>query len=459
MHFIGKRMTGTGLLMVCLVLIGMLPAALRAQVAEGKIEGFVRDQDTGTPLAGAQVVVEGTNLGNVTNQDGYYFILNVPPGLRTITASYTGYQTIRITDQRISAGHTATVNLNLSSTVISLEGIVVEGESEPMLQRDNVQTRQTLTTEETAEVPTDDLNNIIGLQAGVRQQGEFSFTIRGGRRNEEAVYVDGVLVRNFSTGINEQSPVDDASWVKVAPDAVEEVSVITGGFQAEYGNAQSGVVNIVTRTGGEQFSGGVSIKTDGMLPDEYSYGFNQVRAHVGGPFLAPNSNFFTSIEMRGAQDLSPRRGEDYGRFVGITQSFYNRFNRLLGGYLTENGISYNDLPKFNLPENGARIGEEGDEYLFSGKITMPIGDKISTLFSYTQNRNQDMNFSLQYNLLNMPGRVANYNKTKNGIFGLDWGHVQERYQQLCSAYARQRIRERPALRSRQSLMARREQPA
>ena len=420
MHFIGKRLTGTGLVLACLAIMIMLPAALLAQVAEGKIEGFVRDQDTGAPLAGAQIIVEGTNLGNVTNQDGYYFILNVQPGLRTIKASYTGYQTTSIGDQRISAGHTSTVDFQLSSTVISLEGIVVQGEAAPLMQRDNVQTRQSITTEETAEIPTDDLNNIIGLQAGVRQQGEFSFTIRGGRQNEEAVYVDGVLVRNFSTGLNSQSPMDNASMVKVAPGAIEEVSIITGGFQAEYGNAQSGVVNIVTRTGGEKFSGGASIKTDELLPEENSYGFNQVRAHLGGPFLAPNSNFFASIESRGALDVSPRRGEEYGRFIGINEQFYDGFNKQMSGYLTDNGIGLSDLPKFNLPNRGARIGEEGDEYMVSGKVTVPLGDNISTLLSYTHNRNQDMNFSVQDNLRNMPGRTANFVKTRNVVMGLDW---------------------------------------
>ena len=284
---------GRGLLGVLLALL--IPVSLMAQLAEGKIEGFVRDKDTGQPLAGAQVTVEGTNLGNVTNEDGYYFILNVPPGLRTITSSYTGYQKTSIENQRILAGHTATIDFKLSSTVISLEGIVIEGEAAPLIQRDNVQTRQNLTMEETAEIPYDDLNDIIGLQAGIRQQGEFSFTIRGGRQNEEAVYVDGVLVRNFSTGLNEQSPADNSNLIKIATHAIEEVSVITGGFQAEYGNAQSGVVNIVTRSGSDQFSGSVYYKTDGILPEDHNYGFNQIRAHLGGPFLAPNSNFFTSL--------------------------------------------------------------------------------------------------------------------------------------------------------------------
>ena len=420
MLFPGKWFLQPGKALLVLGLIMLMPLSAFAQVAEGKIEGVVRDKETGSPLPGAQVVVEGTNLGNITNQDGYYFILNVPPGLRTITATYTGYQKTSVGDQRIAAGHTATINFELSSTVVNLEGIVIEGEAEPLMQRDNVQTRQTVTLEETADIPTSQLNSIIAMQAGIRTQGDFGFTIRGGRQNEEAIYIDGVLVRNFSTGLNEQSPADDATNVHVATDAIEEVSVITGGFQAEYGNAQSGVVNIVTRSGGQEFSGSIALKTDELLPAEYSYGYNQLRANVGGPFLAPNSNFFGALELNGTKDQSPHRGDEYGRFTSINQRFYDGLNKTLGGYMSDNGITLSDLPTFNLPNWGERVGQEADEYLLSGKVNIPVGDNFTTMLSYTQNRNQNMSFSIQNNLLNMAGREASYNRTKNLVLGIDW---------------------------------------
>ena len=424
MLFPGKWFLQPGKALLVLGLIMLMPLSAFAQVAEGKIEGVVRDKETGSPLSGAQVVVQGTNLGNITNQDGYYFILNVPPGLRTITATYTGYQKTSVDNQRIAAGHTATINFTLSSTVVNLEGIVIEGEAEPMMQRDNVQTRQTVTLEETSDIPTSQLNSIISMQAGIRSQGDFGFTIRGGRQNEEAMYIDGVLVRNFSTGLNDQSPADNATNVHIATNAIEEVSVITGGFQAEYGNAQSGVVNIVTRSGGQEFSGQISLKTDEFLPAEYSYGYNQLRANLGGPFLAPNSNFFGALELNGTKDSSPHRGADYGRFLGINQDFYNGLNKTLGGYMSDNGISLSDLPEFNLPKWGERVGEESDEYLLSGKLNIPFGDNITTLLSYTQNRNQNMDFDIQNNLLNMSGREGHYNRTKNLVLGIDWDLVK-----------------------------------
>ena len=94
-----------------------------AQLNTGKVEGTVRDKDTGAPLAGAQVTIEGTRLGNVTNADGYYFILNIPPGNKSVTFTYTGYQKTTISNLLILAGQTLTVDGNLSGTVVELGGI------------------------------------------------------------------------------------------------------------------------------------------------------------------------------------------------------------------------------------------------------------------------------------------------------------------------------------------------
>ena len=135
------------------LLVGLIIVSnLSAQINTSKIEGVVKDSDTGQPLAGAQVVVEGTRLGNVTNKDGYYFILNVPPGRRGITFTYTGYQKTTVANQLLLAGQTSTVNAILSSSVVELEGIIVEGENEALIPRDNTMTKQRLTAESISEM-------------------------------------------------------------------------------------------------------------------------------------------------------------------------------------------------------------------------------------------------------------------------------------------------------------------
>ena len=111
-----------------------MTGALNAQTS-GKIEGRVFDAATNQPLAGAQVVVVGTGLGNLTNRDGYYFINNVPAGVRDIRAQYIGYQTVTVTATRVLAGQTARVDFRLPTQAVELEAITVQGEANPLVPR------------------------------------------------------------------------------------------------------------------------------------------------------------------------------------------------------------------------------------------------------------------------------------------------------------------------------------
>jgi hypothetical protein len=174
-------------------------SAAFAQVT-GKVIGTVTDSDTGQPLVGAQVVVEGTNLGNVTNEDGYYFINNVPVGLDQLTAQYLGYQTLT-NEQRILAGQTMTVDFQLSSEVVQAEGIVATIEREPLVVRDNTISKTRFTAEESQNLPVDDIESVIDLSAGI-YEGQGGFIVRGGRGTESATYVDGALITDFNDQLN-----------------------------------------------------------------------------------------------------------------------------------------------------------------------------------------------------------------------------------------------------------------
>jgi hypothetical protein len=258
-----------------------------AQVT-GKVVGTVADTDTGEPLVGAQVIVEGTNLGNVTNEDGSYFINNVPVGLQGLTAQYLGYQTTTQDGQRILAGQTMTVDFQLRTEVVQAEGIVATIEREPLIIHDNMISKSRFTGEEARNLPTSSIDQVIELGAGIYQDRVncgivFSavigcgFIVRGGRATESATYVDGALVTDF----NSQTDI-----TRVSNYAVEEVDVITGGFGAEFGHAQSGIINIVTREGGREYHGNVRYTTDEFSEAlDQSYGFNNLQASLGGPII------------------------------------------------------------------------------------------------------------------------------------------------------------------------------
>ncbi|MCE5270111.1 carboxypeptidase-like regulatory domain-containing protein, partial [bacterium] len=459
-------------------------AGLFAQLATGKVEGVVRDKDTGKPLAGAQVLIEGTRLGNVTNADGYYFILNVPPGRRDITFAFTGYQKTTVASQLVLADQTVTVNGQLSSTVIQLEGITVAGESEIIVPRDETSTKRRLTSEQVSETPVNRLEDAMILEAGVEIGGRGSrdrgLRIRGGRIGEEAMIIDGLMVRNYSANpfkvgqgwVFENdfgSTSDDTSPLEVGTSAVEEVDIITGGFQAEYGNAQSGIVNIVTKEGGSSLAGNVRYTTDQLNPRTSDFGYNQMATSLGGPIpVVPDLYFHLSGEIQGEADRSYTHADE--GFRGIDQTFVDRLNDAVrndpavAAVRTENpGLEYpytleqfrtghefyvshlqqdypslykadNPLHQMSLfsPDNPVRLPYNwGDRTLLSGKFTYSPVKSLKLIASDNWSRNQH-SYPAGYS------GEGNYFQT--GVFykgdplweGRDWGtatqvHVPQAY--------------------------------
>ncbi|MBN2290371.1 MAG: carboxypeptidase regulatory-like domain-containing protein [Candidatus Glassbacteria bacterium] len=403
-----------------------------AQLNTGKIEGTVKDKDTGAPLAGAQVLIEGTRLGNVTNADGYYFILNVPPGDRSVIFTYTGYQKTTVQNVMVLAGQTLTVNGSLSSTVVELGGITVEAEVEAMMPRDETTTKRRLTAERIAESPATTLDDLIILEPGVQTGGDGALSrgvrIRGGRLGEEAMVVDGVTVRNytadpFRSGLGwvweqeEGSLAQDASPLEFSTSSVEQVDIITGGFQAEYGNAQSGIVNIVTKEGGSDWKGNFRFTTDQQNPRTSDYGYNQLMLSVGGPIpLIPNLYIHGSGEIQGQADRTPTHADE--GFHAVDQEFVDRLNyavrndQVLGSpdWWSKNGFT-EPRPVFTLddfktgaafysskvgksaalfsPPNPVRLPENwGDRTLAQSKVTYYPVKPLRLIGSISYSRNQ-----------------------------------------------------------------------
>ncbi|MBN2288172.1 MAG: TonB-dependent receptor [Candidatus Glassbacteria bacterium] len=421
--------------------------ALRAQINTGKIEGKIIDVQTGAPLVGAQVMVDGTRLGNVANNDGYYFVLNIPPGIHSITATYTGYQSVSVQNQRIQAGQTTTINFQMSSAVFELETLVVEGESEILVPRDNTLTKRRFTAEMAENIATSSLDDVIELQAGV-EKSDRGFQIRGGRIGEEVVFVDGVMVKNFSaspmapsygeTFIEEASSynpdVKDNNPLEISTNAVEEVQILTGGFNAEYGNAQSGVINIVTQEGSPQIKGKVRFRTDGQQPRTSDYGFNELQLNLSGP-VAPvkHAYFFVSSEMQGRADFTPSHSSEVGGFRGFDEYYEARINRVLENEpLIKKRFSLDDFrearrkvyddPAAELYYNSNPVrlpGNEGDRWLTSSKLTWSPTTDLKFLVSHHFSRFQRRYYNHEEIFL-VEDHKATRTKTHSFTGGADW---------------------------------------
>ena len=217
-----------------LVLLSVLPASLLAQ--SGKIAGTVKDSRTGEALVSANVIIEGTNMGAATNLDGYFVILNVPPGTYSVKASMIGYAPQTVQDVRASIDLTTTLDFQLTESVFQTQEVVVVA-SRPIVQRDLSASTANITAQDVQNLPITQVSTVIGLQAGVR-----GLQIRGTNNEDEVDFVlNGLSLRD------DRGNVPYTSGVSLL--AVQEIQVQTGGFNAEYGNIQSGLINVVTREG------------------------------------------------------------------------------------------------------------------------------------------------------------------------------------------------------------------
>ena len=227
-----------------LVFLWSMPA-----LGQGKVAGHIEDASTGEALIGVAVLIEGAGRGSTTDLEGNYVLLNLRPGSYTLIFSYIGYQGQRVTDIQVTSGQTTRIDIELNQAVIEGEEIVVQAER-PLVQKDLTASKKTIIAEEIEALPVESIFGVLATTAGVTTGASGELHVRGGRSNEISYLVDGLAVSNpFSTnGINTQ----------VAIDAIEELSVISGAFNAEYGKAMSAVVNLVTKEGGEQYEGSVT---------------------------------------------------------------------------------------------------------------------------------------------------------------------------------------------------------
>lgn len=221
-----------------------LTTAGPALAQSGKIEGRVTDTD-GEPLVGVNVVVDGSTRGASTDLDGYYFILNVRPGSYDLVAMYLGFDTQRVTDVSVSVDRTTRVDFRLNESSLMLGEITVSAQAN-MITMDRTSASAKVSGEDLVILPVDNFQQAVALQAGVTRGQGGSLHIRGGRSSEVKYYVDGIAVSNpFNFGLS----------VPVENTAVQEVEVISGTYNAEFGQANSGIINIVTKEGGDQFEG------------------------------------------------------------------------------------------------------------------------------------------------------------------------------------------------------------
>ena len=232
---------------LCLIFLQLIFAG-----TTGKISGKVVDENN-QPLIGCNIVVKGTSLGAATNIKGEYFILNIPPGKYNLTASMIGYGTVTVEGTLVMVDLTAKTNFFLKPETIEGDVITVTAEK-PTVRLDQTSMSAVVSSEDIENLPVTDVGDVIELQAGIVRDPNGGFHVRGGRSSEVSFWVDGVATTDS---------YDGSSGLEIENAGIQEVQVISGTFNAEYGQAMSGIVNVVTKDGGLNYQGNLDFFSGG----------------------------------------------------------------------------------------------------------------------------------------------------------------------------------------------------
>lgn len=259
--------------LMTLFLLISLGSPLMAGIT-GKIAGRVIDAESGDALPGVNVVIMGTTMGAQTDLEGDYFITNVPPGEYDITASMIGYQAVTSTGVYVIVDHTVDVDFSLGTTVLEAAEVVVVADRKVIVM-DRSASELSVSGEDIVSVPiVRDVKDYLDLEAGFDED-----RLRGGGFDQTALMVDGLSV--IDNRSNEPIMMVNLS-------AIDQINVIKGGFNAEYGNIRSGLINVVTKDGSpDKYSGSIDFQISPPSRKHGGYSIFDPNNYYMKPFLDP----------------------------------------------------------------------------------------------------------------------------------------------------------------------------
>jgi outer membrane receptor protein involved in Fe transport len=318
----------------------------------GKISGKVVDVESGEGLPGASIRIEGTTMGNMAQADGSYFIISVPPGEYSVTASLIGYQSVTVKGVQVISDRTTEQNFKLKATALQLEGITVTAERKA-IEKDIASSVRTISTSEIKNMPVKEISEILAAQVGfVTKANELH--IRGGRAGEALYIVDGVETKDLVGGLGKVT-----GGMNVSSSNIEEITVQKGGFTAEYGNVTSAVISVVTKEGSAKTtSGNFQFLTDDFGAHKLNkYSFNTDRIEFG---LSGPDPFFTTR-------LLPALGI---KFLGEKVAYYLSGN-------VEKTDTYYQVNKYATPTTAKKFRVD---HILGFDVPERMNNQYSTLF-------------------------------------------------------------------------------
>lgn len=379
-----------------LLWIFILPLSLIAGTT-GKISGRVVDSQSGEPLMGVNVFLEGTYLGASTDINGEYFIINIPAGFYNLRSEMIGYTMYRLKDLRVMIDLTTRVDIDLSSTVLDLGEVVEVVAKRPIVQMDVTSGQSIISARELKSMPVESFTDVLTTKAGITTGAGGAMHIRGGRSSEIGYLVDGISV-------------SDPSWggmpVGIENSIIQELKVVSGTFNAEYGQAMSGIVNIVTKDGGNKYSGEISTYIGDCISNH-----DEIFMNIDD--INPNSITNLEISLSGPVPLFSKR-------LKFFTSYRNYWNE--GRYYGKREHNTNDV-MFLQPQTASTL------------VNSPFGDELNFFEEfYDANNNEKYDGGEPYQDVNANGAYDfgvdtftdfNNNGILDGEYFIDYNNDQE----------------------------------
>ncbi len=364
--------------------------SLFAQSGAGELRGKVQDAKTKEGIPFAAVIVESNGsqvAAQQTDFDGNYVIKPIPPGKYDVRVKIIGYNDRVFNGVIITSNKQTYVNPDLVASVRNISEVTVSDYAKPLIEIDNTSAGGSLNAEEIVKLPTRNINSLVSTTAGVYQADEgAALSVKGSRTDANDYYIDGVKVRGTTN---------------LPQGAIEQISVITGGVPAQYGDATGGIVTITTKGPSKKFSGSVEAATSEFLD---GYGYNLVSGILSGPILVKNKGtesersligFFASAELETKRDQNPS-------YVGA----YKAKSEYLD-YLKKNPGQY--------------ILQTQNDTIITGIKRVPTAnfstsENLDKVKAQDDNENRNLNFNVRFD----------YQPNLNNIFALGFSGTSQR---------------------------------
>ena len=365
--------------------------------SNGKITGTVIQKSDNAPAVGVNIIVMDTYLGAASDEGGNFVILNIPPGTYSVRADAIGFAPVLIKNVRITTAQTTEINIKLDESVVEGQEVTVLAER-PLVQKDLTASQRVTTAKEIADMPVETFLGVLSTHAGVNQSAGGALHVRGGRSNEVGYYIGGVSMSNpFFT---------NSLAVGLSNKALEEMKLVSGAFNAEYGNAMSGIVNVKVKDGGKNYDGSLSIYTG-----DYNSNAKEIFPNISNLSLTANKTldaFISGPIVPGMGDkltfnISVRSNQSEGYLYGVREHSPNDY-----AYFPPSGDWYIQMSGDSsyVPMNPSESNN------FLSKFTWRLSPRIKISAQSIMSKSKSKSYSHSYKY-NPDGIATGYTENNN----------------------------------------------